>query len=118
MIRPMDDGVLATIPPAASRRIIRTLRDNRDHLQVYLDHGTITGRGGFRKALKQFDQAIEGGSDWAVRLAIEYSVGKPPQYIASMQLDDDGGDSIAQTVDTIEETVTVARRQRRVTTGD
>lgn len=111
----MDDGVLTRIPPPASQQIVRTLRDNRDHLQVYLDHGIVTARGGLGKALRQFDKAIERGNDWAVRLAMEYSVGKPPQYIASMQFDDDGGDSIAEQVDTIEETVSLTRRQRRVT---
>lgn len=106
--------MLARISPPASRQIIRTLRDNREHLQVYLDHGIVTARGGLGKALRKFDQAIERGSDWAVRMAIEYSVGKPPQYIASMQFDDDGGDSIAEQVDTIEQTVTLTRQKRRV----
>ena len=113
----MATKALATevIPPAEG--IVLRKRGNQAHFQQWLDRGVIRGSGGFRKALRQFSEAVERGNWEAVKLAIEYAIGKPNQFLASKQYDDDGSLSIEATIEDVEQTVSETRRTRTVKTA-
>ena len=111
----MTSRVIARHSVPRTEAIVKRLTHNRVHLQEWLDHGTVRGSGGFREALGHFKTAVEDGKEWAIRLAIEYSVGKPQQHRASMQFDDDGAtamDGMTEVVETV-----VATRKTRVAEG-
>lgn len=113
----MSTNALAThVMPQADGIVLRN-RGNRQHFQQWLDRGSISGSGGFRKALRKFSEAVDRGNEWAVKLAIEYAIGKPPQFLASKQYDDDGAGAMETSVEVLEHTVIEARRLRRVKTS-
>lgn len=108
----MSTNALAThVMPQADGIVLRN-RDNRQHFQQWLDRGSISGSGAFRKALRKFSEAVDAGNWEAVKLTIEYAIGKPPQFLASRQYDDDGAASVETSIEEIEHTVTTSRRRR------
>lgn len=111
MIPTMNRTVIARHSVPRTEAIVKRLVHNRIHLQEWLDHGTVRGGGGFRVALRHLAEAVDDGKEWAIRLAIEYSVGKPQQHRASMQFDEDGAAAIDGMTEIVE-TVAVTRKTR------
>lgn len=107
-----------TTPTMNKSEVSRRLKRNRTELQDYLQDGTVPkkkGASGFEKAIRALNDALDEQKDWAVRMVLEYAVGKSPQYVEAMQQEDDGQpafnvDEIRQTVS---QTVSQTRTQRR-----
>ena len=94
--------------------LTRRLKRNRVELQDYLQDGTVpdeAGASGFQKAIRALDDAIEERKDWAVRMVMEYAVGKSQQYVHAMQQEDDGVPDFD--VNEIRQTVIQTRVMRR-----
>ena len=99
----------------------RRLKRNRVELQDYLQDGIVPklkGASGLQKAIRALNHAIEEQKDWAVRMVMEYAVGKSQQYVHAMQQEDDGAPDfdIAEMSETISRTRTV-RRVRQQSNG-
>lgn len=105
------DTSLATY---SSSEIDRRLKRNRVELQDYLQDGRIPpkkGASGFQKAIRALDDALGAKKDWAVRMALEYAVGRSAQYLQMLQNEDDGAiDGLDVTE--FRETVSVSRTRR------
>ena len=92
----------------------RRLKRNRVELQDYLQDGTVPkkkGASGFQKAIRALNFAIDNHKDWAVRMVLEYAVGKSQQYVHAMQQEDDGAPDFD--VNEIRQTVSQTRVMRR-----
>lgn len=109
----MPGKVIARRSSPRTEGIVRRLKDNREHFHTWLDSGVVKGSGGFRKALQKFDLAIGRGNDWAVKLALEYAIGKPQQYLTAMQYESDGGDALGTSIEEITRTVSETRTRLR-----
>lgn len=102
-------------PTVGKSELTRRLKRNRTELQDYLQEGTVPrkqGASGFQKAIRCLDDALTDHKDWAVRMVLEYAVGKSQQYVHAMQQEDDGAPDFD--VDEVRETISRTRFIRRV----
>lgn len=106
-----ETDIARTVGPS---ELTRRLKRNRVELQDYLQDGTVPnkqGASGFQKAIRALNDAIDERKDWAVRMVMEYAVGKSQQYVHAMQQEDDGVPDF--NVDEIRQTVIQTRVMRR-----
>lgn len=98
----------------SKQALSKRLQHNRVELQDYLQDGIVPkkkGASGVQKAIRSLDHALTEQRDWAVRLALEYGVGKSQQFVHAMQEEDDGDPGFS--IEEVRETVTATRTRRR-----
>lgn len=98
-------------PPAISDGYSARLVENRAAFVRFLQDGSLpTGDGALAKALKAFAQALQDNRQWAVKMALEYSVGNPGDHLKACKATD--GDEAPFDPTEIEESMTLTRRRR------
>ncbi len=104
-----------TTPTVGPSELTRRLKRNRVELQDFLQDGTVpkkTGASGFQKAIRALNDALDEHKDWAVRMTLEYAVGKSQQYVHAMQQEDDGAPEFD--IREMKETISRTRTMRRL----